>query len=163
MKTAIVYYSMSGNTKQTAERIAAELGADLIPIEPEKQYPTTGMKKFIWGGKSAVMGEKPKLMPYRFVGGYDCIIIGTPVWASNMAPPIRSFIHQNKETLSGKSIAAFLCFSGGGADKALEKLRQYLGIKRFAATMILVDPKDKPAPENGDTVAAFCETLRSFR
>ena len=34
MKTAIVYYSMSGNTQQTAETIAEELGAELIRIDP---------------------------------------------------------------------------------------------------------------------------------
>ena len=32
MNTAIVYYSMSGNTTYTAQKIAAELGADLIEI-----------------------------------------------------------------------------------------------------------------------------------
>ena len=38
MKTAVVYYSMSGNTQQTAEKIADALGADLIRIEPKKEY-----------------------------------------------------------------------------------------------------------------------------
>ena len=89
MKTAIVYYSMSGNTKYVADKIEEKLNADLIRIEPVKAYPDQGAKKFIWGGKSAVMGEKPKLQPYEFnAEQYDRIIIGTPVWASSFAPPI---------------------------------------------------------------------------
>ena len=29
-----------------------------------KAYPTKGFRKFLWGGKSAVMAEKPKLLPF---------------------------------------------------------------------------------------------------
>ncbi|MCH5304733.1 MAG: flavodoxin family protein, partial [Ruminococcus sp.] len=61
MKTAIVYYSMSGNTEFIAKKIADKISADLIKIEPEKAYPSKGLRKFIWGGKSAFMGDTPKL------------------------------------------------------------------------------------------------------
>ena len=42
MKTAIVYYSMSGNTKYAADKIAEKIEADIIRIEPEKAYPDKG-------------------------------------------------------------------------------------------------------------------------
>ncbi|MBO5303314.1 MAG: NAD(P)H-dependent oxidoreductase [Lachnospiraceae bacterium] len=159
MKTAIIYYSMSGNTKYTAEKIAEKLDADIIRIEPVKAYPSQGAKKFIWGGKSAVMGEKPKLQPYEFdLEKYDRIIIGTPVWASNFAPPIRTFIHENKG-ISEKKIAAFMCFSGGGADKAMEKMKKYIGIDKFDAELILIDPKEHEKSENDIKVDAFCSAL----
>ena len=48
MKAIIVYYSMSGNVKQTAERIAAETGADMLALHPVKAYPDKGAKKFFW-------------------------------------------------------------------------------------------------------------------
>ena len=57
MKTVIVYYSMSGNTKYVADKIAEKLHADIIRIEPVKAYPNQGAQKFIWGGKSAVMWQ----------------------------------------------------------------------------------------------------------
>lgn len=47
MKTAIVYYSMGGNTEFAAKKIADKIGADLIRIEPEKAYPDKGFKKFL--------------------------------------------------------------------------------------------------------------------
>lgn len=160
MKTAIVYYSMSGNTQQTAERVASQLNADLIRIDPVKEYPSKGFRKFIWGGKSAVMGDTPKLQPYTFADGYERIIFGSPVWASSFAPPIRSFIKENRDRLTGKTMAAFVCYSGGGADKALEKLRQFLKIDSFAAELILIDPKDQPKQENEEKLKAFCEKLQ---
>ena len=150
MRTAIVYYSMSGNTKYVADKIAEKIEADIVIIEPVKAYPDKGAKKFIWGGKSAVMGEKPQLRPYEFSADkYDRIILGTPVWASNFAPPIRTFIKENPE-ISGKKIAVFTCFSGGGADKAIEKMKKYIGIEKFEAELILVDPKENVKVEDDE-------------
>lgn len=159
MKTAIVYYSMSGNTEFVAEKIAEKVKADIIRIEPVKAYPDQGAKKFLWGGKSAVMGEKPKLLPYEFdAEKYDTIIIGTPVWASSFAPPIRTFLHENR-SISEKKIAVFTCFSGGGADKAIDKMKKYIGIDKFEAELILIDPKENVKVENDEKIEEFCSML----
>lgn len=159
MKTAIIYYSMSGNTKMVAENIAGKISADLVEIKPMKDYPDKGARKFIWGGMKAVMGEKPKLQPYDFDGSYDRIVIATPVWASSFTPPIRSFISENREALKGKRFAVCVCFAGGGAEKAIEKLREFLEIEAFEAELILIDPKDHPSQENEEKIQAFCEAL----
>ena len=112
MKTAIVYYSMSGNTKYVADKIAERIEADMIRIDPVKAYPDKGAKKFIWGGKSAVMGETPALRPYEFnVEKYDGIILGSPVWAGNFAPPVRTFIKENPN-IQGKKFSYSKVFDG---------------------------------------------------
>lgn len=159
MKSAIIYYSMSGNTKYAAEKIAKTINADIIEIHPVKAYPDKGMKKFIWGGKSAVMGDTPKLMPYDFnTDLYDKVIIGTPVWASCFTPPIKTFIQENKD-IREKKLAVFTCFSGGGADKAINKMKKEIGIDIFMAELILVDPKDKVCAENEKKIEEFCALL----
>lgn len=119
----------------------------------------SGAKKFIWGGKSAVMGEKPALLPYELnVEKYDRIILGTPVWASNFVPPIRTFIKENPN-IHGKKLAVFTCFSGGGADKAIEKMKRYIGIEKFEAELILVDPKESVKAEDDEKIGVFCQKL----
>ena len=159
MRTAIVYYSMSGNTQYVAEKIAERISADIIRIEPVKEYPNQGAQKFFWGGKSAIMGEKPKLQPYECnLGKYDRIIIGTPVWASSFAPPIRTFIHENR-SIQDKKIAVFICFSGGGADKAIEKMKKYIGVEEFEAELILIDPKEHVKAEDDTAIDNFCINL----
>lgn len=163
MKTAIVYYSMSGNTKYVADKIVDGIKAsgevDIIRIEPKKAYPAKGAKKFFWGGKSAVMGEEPALQPYEFnVEKYDRIIFGTPVWASTFVPPLRTFINENPE-VKDKKIAVFICFSGGGADKAIDKMKKYIGIEKFETELILTDPKDNVKEEDNVKIAEFCSAL----
>ena len=157
MKTAVVYYSMSGNTAFAAEKIAKALDADLIEIKPQKQYPDKGFRKFLWGGKSAVMAETPALEPYVFhPEQYEQIIFGFPVWASNITPPLRTFIRDNSDGLRGKRVAAFACQSGSGAEKAFQRLCACLNAEALAAQMILIDPKEKPNAANEEKIRSFC-------
>ena len=161
MNTAIVYYSLNGNTASIAIRIGDELNADIIEVRPEKQYPDKGIRKFLWGGKSAVMAEMPALMPYEFhAEKYDQIIIGFPVWASNVTPPLRTFIHENLEGLKGKRVAAFVCQSGSGAEKAFAKLSECLGGTELAATLVLIDPLTRPNPATEGKIKDFCDQCR---
>lgn len=160
MKTAIVYYSMSGNVEYVANKIAEKADADLIRLIPKKNYPDKGFRKFMWGGACAVMGETPALEPYEFDGEkYDLIIFATPVWASSFTPPIRAFIKENKEKLSGKRLAAIICYSGGGADKAIAKLKKLLNTESLLAELILIDPKEKETEENTKAIDEFCNKI----
>ena len=161
MRTVIVYYSLEGNTASAAEKLAGLLGAELLRMEPEKEYPSSGMKKFLWGGKSAVMGEEPPLKPYAFRGeDWGRAIIGFPVWAGTVAPPIRTFLRDHGAELAGKPVAAFACQSGAGGEKALKKLAALLGRESLEAELVLNDPKTRPKPEDGEKLAKFCESLK---
>ena len=160
MKVAVVYYSMSSNTSYVAEKIALELKADLISLEPEKQYPNKGFKKYFWGGKSALMGDEPTLKPYDFDSSkYDVVIFGTPVWASCYTPPLRTFIKKYGKELVDKKVGAYACYSGAGADKALEKLRKDLNLSSFVAQLTLIDPRDKPSDEKEQEIKNFCKSI----
>ena len=159
MKTLIVYYTLEGNTHYAAKKIASQLDADVLRVKPVKTYPRKGFRKFLWGGKSAVMAETPELEPYTFdASAYDRIVFGFPVWAGNVTPPLRTFIKEND--LSGKRFAAFACQSGAGAEKAFEKLKTALGIRELDAELVLVDPKTKPDPINEKKISGFCGKLK---
>ncbi|MBR2547074.1 MAG: flavodoxin [Eubacterium sp.] len=158
MNTIIVYYSMGGNTEYAAQEIAEILDADMLRIYPKKAYPSKGFLKFVWGGKSAVMAETPELEEYDFdASKYDRVIIGFPVWASSITPPIRTFVKGND--ISGKHIAAFACEGGSGADKAFDQLKQAIGINSFDSEIVLIDPKDRPNEDNEQKIRDFCAEL----
>ena len=159
MKAIVVYYSLEGNTAYAAEKIAAALGADSLRLQPKKAYPDSGFRKFFWGGKSAVMAETPALEPYDFrAEDYDLVVLGFPVWAGNVTPPIRTFVSEHR--LREGQVAAFACESGAGAEKAFAKLTECAGIGRLRETLILIDPKAKPSAENERRIADFCAALQ---
>ena len=158
MNALIVYYSMNGNTEYAARKIAERTGAETLRLEPVKAYPDRGVRKFLRGGKSAMMEEKPELRPYRFEAEkYDTIIFGFPVWAGNITPPLRTFISSNG---AGDHVryAAFACQSGSGAEKAFIKLKECLG-HDLSKTLILIDPKGKPDPAKDKQIEEFCAEL----
>ena len=160
MKNLVVYFSLEGNTEYVANKIRDAIGADTLKLVPKKAYHDKGFAKFFWGGKSAVMAEKPALEEYSInPGDYDRIIFGFPVWASNYTPPIRTFIEDNKDHLTGKKFAAFACESGSGGEKALDKLAKSLGIDEFEQTAIFIDPKARASEDTDAKIAAFIESL----
>ena len=161
MKTAVVFYSMHGNVRYVSEKVAKELGADLIELIPVKAYPDKGAMQFIWGGSAVTFKKKPELEPYSFnTSDYDLVIIGTPVWASNFTPPLRTFFENND--LTGKKIAVIATSAGGDSAKCVEAVKAAAGADSLAAVLSLVDPKEKPSDENEKQIAAFIDTCKGL-
>ena len=160
MKNLIVFYSLEGNTEYAADRLKEITGADALKLVPVKAYADKGFAKFFWGGKSAVMAEKPKLEPYSVdLSQYDRVIFGFPVWASNVTPPLRTFIEENRASLAGMKVAAFACQSGGGAPKAFMRLADCIGIEAFEKTAVFIDPKSKKTDETDALIDSFGKEL----
>jgi flavodoxin len=123
-KILVVYYSYEGSTRLISENIAQEISADILECKPIKDLSSKGFSKYFWGGRQVIFKKKPELEPYeKNPNDYDLIIIGTPVWAFNYSPAIRSFLSQTK--LSDKKIALFCCHEGG-IGKTLENLKKDL-------------------------------------
>ncbi|MBR4573354.1 MAG: NAD(P)H-dependent oxidoreductase [Lachnospiraceae bacterium] len=162
MKDLIVYYSLEGNTEYVAQVLKEKLDARVRCLTPKKAYSTKGFAKYFWGGKSAVMAEKPELESYDIdLSEIDRIIFGFPVWASTFAPPIRTFIEDNREALAGKRFAAFACQAGSGAEKALDKLSKCLNETAFEQTAIFIDPKARHSEETDRKIEEFANALKA--
>ncbi len=142
MKILVIYFSFEGNTKFIAEQISKSTNADIIELKISKQYPTNGFRKFFWGGKSVIFGERPALINAPIpLEKYETIMIGTPVWAGTFSPPIKSFISQYD--IRGKKIALFASHGGGGAKKCFDKLKNALPGNQFIGQIDFVEPEGK--------------------
>ena len=89
MSKAVVYYSLSGNTKEAAVEIARKLGVKIFEIEPVKPLPQNTVRQMIVGGMQSTFGRKPQIkgVPDN-IDYYDEIILGTPIWAGMPAAPV---------------------------------------------------------------------------
>ena len=112
-KILIVYYSLTGSTRFIAESLKDSMDADLLELKPVKELNPDKGTKFMWGGAQSTMKKKPKLEPFEIDPlGYDLVIIGTPVWAWNFTPPVRSFL--SMFDLTDKKVALWTCSAGTG-------------------------------------------------
>lgn len=93
MKTLVAYYSLGGNTKSVAERIARSLRSDVIEIKTVKEYPDDYDVLLSLGEKEVASGYIPALRPVEIDWDkYDAVILGTPVWCSSFAPAMKKFM-----------------------------------------------------------------------
>ena len=121
MNILTVYYSRTGNTRIIAEAIKNKLNGELEEI---RETPSRGgISGYLKAGKDALANadveiETPSLSPADF----DLVIIGGPVWAFTIAPPVRIYLQQHAEQLNK---VAFFCTERmrghKGAFEAMEK------------------------------------------
>ncbi len=138
MKRAIVYYSLSGNTKEAAEKLADLLQAELIRVDTARPMPDSFKSRILKGGFQAVFGVKPRITGLTVrPEEYDELILGTPIWAGLFAAPTNTVLAANG--IAEKVTAVFTLSGGGDNSKCLEALRKKLpNLKHTAA---LADPK----------------------
>ena len=138
VKVLVVYYSLTGNTKFIAEHIGNELNADVEEVKPVKDLDPDSGSKYFWGGMKATMKTKPKLEDLGYNPlEYDLIIIGTPVWAWTLSPPIRSYC--SKFDLKNKSVALITSSSGDGV-KAMNRFKDFLKDSKIIGEYRFQDP-----------------------
>ena len=138
MKTAVVFYSLDGNSAFTARHISSLLKSDPVQIQTVDTKKRRGFFKMLWGVGQVMRKKLPALKPVDFdAASYDLIILGTPVWAGRPAPAMKAFLSQTK--ISGKKLALFVCHAGKPG-KAIELLKDMLKDNNF------VSEKDFDAP-----------------
>jgi len=91
-KVLVVYYSLTGHTKDIAEQIASKTNADIFEIKTIETYssPSVYMKsKKELSSKNYPEIQKDKLPN---IAEYDTIFVGAPVWWYTMAPAMYSYL-----------------------------------------------------------------------
>ena len=159
MKTAIVYYSLNGNSEFVAKNLAGRLGGDLVRLECQKPYPARGPLKFIKGGKDAMAGVEPPLRPYTFDDtGYDLVVLACPVWADKVPPAINTFLRDHD--LSGVRVALVVSSAGGSGEKCVADCVSKMRGQANPPVLSLRNPADGKDAQLGEKLEEFCSTLR---
>ena len=145
-KILIVYYSLTGNTQFIAEALRDTIEADILELKPIKELKAGSGTRFMWGGYQSTMKKTPKLMDFDINPlEYDLIILGTPVWAWSISPPMRSFL--SKFDLTGKNVALWMCHAGDGV-KAMERFKEVLKDANIVENISFQEPLKKDSDEN---------------
>lgn len=155
MKALVVYYSRTGITKKTAALITELLSCDMEEIIDQKKRK--GPIGFLTAAKDAAKRNTTRINPMeKDPAEYDVVIIGTPVWAGNMTPAIRTYLENYKEKI--KKAAFFLTTAKSGIEKTFHEMEEVYG-KPPAATLPLYTSEVKKG-KTREKVQKFCENLK---
>ncbi|CAB1245582.1 Flavodoxin [Clostridiaceae bacterium BL-3] len=156
-KVLVVYYSLEGNTKLIAEAISKAVSGDILQIKPKKDINPKSKMRYLIGGKKSITKEKPELLPYDIKAeDYDVLFIGTPVWAGNFAPAMRSFFAGTN--LKHKKIALFSC-NGGGNGKTFENMKSELQGNEFLGEIEFKNPLKNDPEKNVEKAKKWAEDV----
>ena len=145
MKSLVIYYSKTGNTKLIAEAIASELKADLFEIQRQKDIKSSGFRLYFRGGFESMTKKNIRLEKTDIdFSKYDLIFLGTPVWAWRLNPVVRSFLKKVK--IEKKNLGLFACCAGS-AEGVLTDMQDILKNNTVLGISEYVEPlkKDKEA------------------
>ncbi|MCE5222139.1 MAG: flavodoxin [Clostridium sp.] len=158
LRILVVYYSFDGNTKLIAESIVEEIHGDILPLEVEKPI-ANNKKKYLVGGKQVILKEKPMLIPYEFKAeNYDVLFIGTPIWAWNYAPALRTFFAEN--SIKNKKIVLFSC-NGGQNGKTFENMKKALPDNEFLGEIEFYEPLKSKKEEKIELAKSWARKMTS--
>lgn len=129
----VVFYSRSGTTAAAARRLAECLEADVDEIHPVRPY--AGVAGVLRGVFEAARRRRPDITTGRNPTDYRLVVLGSPVWAGCLAPPMRSWLSAHQHHLP--RVSAF-CTSGSGmAEPVFRQIRQILGERSLQSTLSL--------------------------
>ncbi len=134
--TLVAYFSCTGNTKNIADKIAAQEKADLYAITPAQPYTSDDLnyndnscranqEMDDASARPALGGEKLDLT------GYDTLYLGYPIWWGTAPRIIQTFLESYN--LEGKTVYLFCTSGSSGVDKSLNDLKKLYPKINFAA------------------------------
>lgn len=122
-KTLIVFYSYTNNVERIVNELRTQIEADVIEVEPaEKGLDYAANNYAIGSSQIAAIRENPNdassypaIDPVNVdLSQYSTIIIGAPLWWSNMAAPMQSFLFQNGKDMADKNIGLIVSSASSG-------------------------------------------------
>lgn len=126
-KSAVVYFTISGNTESIAKIIAEKTNSDIYKIEPKAPYTDDDVN---WRDMNCRANReqndssaRPEIANEINLDTYDKIYLGYPIWWDTLPKILNTFIETH--ALDGKEISAFCTSGSSSIDTSISALKSY--------------------------------------
>jgi flavodoxin len=145
MKSLVVYYSRSGNTRFVAEKISQEIAGDIEEIIDKKRRK--GLFGFVLSGYDATRGRATKIGEIKkSPEDYDLVVVGTPMWNKRITPAVRTYLRDN--IFSEKRVALFCTNLGSEPERVFKTLKELMSGCNFVGELTITNAqKDREETE----------------
>lgn len=122
-KTLIVYYSYTGNCKAIVNSLTSQVTADVLEIQPAEKGLKYEANNYALGTQllNAIKANPNDASSYPAIDpvtvsldDYQNVIIVTPLWWSQMAAIMQTYLFQNSMKLAGKTVAMIVSSHSSG-------------------------------------------------
>lgn len=122
-KTLIVYYSYTNNVERIVNELRTQIEADVVEVEPAEKGLNYAANNYAIGSAqiAAIRANPEDAASYPAIDAvdvdlsqYSTIIIGAPLWWSQMAAPLQSYLFQHGKEMAGKNIGLIVSSASSG-------------------------------------------------
>lgn len=122
-KILVVYYSYTNNVHTIVNDLEKQMTADVVRVEPAEKGLDYAANNYAIGSSQiqAIRDNPNSASSYPAIDpvnvkfeDYKTVIVATPLWWSNMAAPMQSFLFGHKADLAGKNIGLIVSSASSG-------------------------------------------------
>jgi len=122
-KTLVAYYSYTNNVESIVNELKAQIDCDVVEIEPAEKGLDYAANNYAIGSSQIAAirnnpddaSSYPSIDPVEVdLDEYDTVIIGAPLWWSQMAAPLQTFLFHYGPQMAGKNIGVIVSSASSG-------------------------------------------------
>ena len=151
-KTLVVYYSFTGNCKTLAAVLAGYAGADVLEIQPAQEGLDYAANNYAIGSSLiAAIREKPNdpasypaiKAVNRDAADYENIVIVTPLWWSNMAAIMQSYLFKEGSKLKDKKVGLIVSSASSGISSVAADAKRLVPEAKWAGEALWINNSNR--------------------
>jgi len=122
-KTLVVYYSFTNNVRTIVEDLQTQITCDVLEVEPADEGLDYAANNYAIGSAliAAIRENPDSASSYPAIkttidnlDEYNTVIVATPLWWSNMAAPMQTFLFTYGAQMAGKNIGLIVSSASSG-------------------------------------------------
>lgn len=122
-KTLVAYYSYTNNVERIVTALRSQIDADVVEIEPAEKGLDYAANNYALGTQllNAIKANPNDASSYPAIDpvevnmdDYDMVIIAAPLWWSQMAAPLQTFLFTYGPQMAGKNIGVIVSSASSG-------------------------------------------------
>jgi len=134
-KTLVVYYSYTGNCREIVNTLTSQIEADVLEIQPAEKGLKYEANKYALGTQllNAIKANPNNASSYPAIdpvttslSDYQNIIIVTPLWWSQMAAIMQSYLFQSASQMAGKHVGMIVSSASSGINDVVNDAERLL-------------------------------------
>lgn len=132
-KTLVVYYSYTGNVHSIVTDLRSQIDADVVRVEPAEKGLKYEADNYAIGSAliSAIRNNPGDAASYPAIdpvdvkmSEYDMVIVAAPLWWSQMAAPLQTFLFQYGKEMAGKKIGLIVSSASSSISGVVEDAKR---------------------------------------
>ena len=132
-KTLVVYYSYTGNCREIVTTLTSQIQADVLEIQPAEKGLKYEANNYALGTQllNAIKanpndtGSYPAIDPVATsLDDYETIIIVTPLWWSQMAANMQTYLFNYGPQMAGKNVGLIVSSASSGISGVVDDCKR---------------------------------------